>query len=74
MWAIFREKHLCWFLFLVKLQPCNALTLLLIESNTGVFPLILQNFYTQLFSYRTPSVKDMFETCQNLKNEEQNEE
>ena len=35
--AIFTGKHLCWSLFLIKLHPWMASTLLKRDSNTGVF-------------------------------------
>ena len=50
--VIFTRKHMCWSLFLVKMQPT---TLLKRDSNTGVFLWILEIFETSLF-YRTPSV------------------
>ena len=36
--SIFAEKHLCWGLFLIKLQVFRSATLLKRDSNTGVFP------------------------------------
>ena len=44
IFAIFTGKHLCWSLFLIKR-----------DSNTGVFPWILQIFKNSFF-YRTPPV------------------
>ena len=41
--AIFTRKHLCWSLFLVKLQAFRAAILLKRDSNKGVFLWILQN-------------------------------
>ena len=35
--AIFTEKHLCWSLFSIKLQVFRPVTLLKIDSDTGVF-------------------------------------
>ena len=35
--AISTEKHLCWSLFLIKLQALVPATLLKIDSNTGFF-------------------------------------
>ena len=35
--ARFTEKHLCWSLFLIKLQAFRGATLLKTDSNTGVF-------------------------------------
>ena len=34
----FTRKHLCWILFLIKLQAFKAANLLKRDSNTGVFP------------------------------------
>ena len=43
--AIFTAKHMCWRLFLIKLQHTwRHATLLKRDSNTGVFLWILQNF------------------------------
>ena len=42
--TISTEKHLCWSLFLIKLQALVPATLLKIDSNTGFFTWILQNF------------------------------
>ena len=42
--AIFTGKHLCKFLFLIKLQASLPATLLTRDSNTGVFLRILRNF------------------------------
>ena len=44
--TIFTAKHLCWSLFLIKLQ---ALTLLKRNSNTDVFLRILQNYWITSF-------------------------
>ena len=41
--TIFIGKHLCWSLFLIKLQALRPVTLLKEDSNTGVFLWILQN-------------------------------
>ena len=35
--AIFTEKHLCWSLFIIKLQAFRPATLLKSDSSTGVF-------------------------------------
>ena len=42
--AIFTEKHMCWNLFLIKLQSSRPATLLRKHSDKGVFLWILQNF------------------------------
>ena len=42
--AIFTGKHLCWSLFLRKLQVLKPASLLKRDSNTGVFLWILRNF------------------------------
>ena len=42
--AIFTEKHLCWSLFLIKLQASRPATLLKRDSDKGVFLWILPNF------------------------------
>ena len=42
--AIFTVKHLCWSLFLTKLQVLNPAILLKGDSNTGVFLWILRKF------------------------------
>ena len=39
---ILTGKHLCWSLFLIKLQACKPATLLKRDSSTGVFLWILQ--------------------------------
>ena len=41
--AIFTGKHLCWSLFLIKLQDWNPATLIKGDSNTGVFLWKLRN-------------------------------
>ena len=46
---IFTGKHLCWIIFLRKLQALKPASLLKGDPNTGVFVWILQNFYEQLF-------------------------
>ena len=51
--SIFTEKHLCWSLFLIKLQVFRAAALLKRDSNTGFFLWILPNFQKHLF-WRTP--------------------
>ena len=51
--AIFTEKHLCWSLFLIKLQALRAATLFKTDFSTGVFLWILRNFYEQLFLKNT---------------------
>ena len=51
--ANFTEKHLCWSLFLIKLQAWRTL---IKETPTQMFSLWnLRNFYQHLF-YRSPSV------------------
>ena len=47
--AIFTEKHLCWSLFLIKLQARSPATLFKRDSNTGVFLWILRNGCKWLF-------------------------
>ena len=51
--TIFRGKHLCWSLFLIKLQALRPETLFQPcpkrDFNTSVFLKILQKFYKQLF-------------------------
>ena len=42
--AIFTGKHLCWSLFLTKLQAFRLATLLKRESKAGVFLKMLRNF------------------------------
>ena len=42
--ANFKGKHLCWSLFLIKLQASRPATLLKRDSNTGVFLLSLRDF------------------------------
>ena len=46
--AIFTGKHLCWSLFLIKLQAFRSITLLQIDSNTGFFPVKFANFLRTL--------------------------
>ena len=41
--TLFTGKHLCWSLFLIKLQSFSPSTLLKRDSNTGVFLWILWN-------------------------------
>ena len=41
--AIFTKKHMCWNLFLLRLQPWRPTTLLKKDSNTGIFLWILRN-------------------------------
>ena len=43
--TIFIGKHLCWSLFLLKLQVWKTAILLKRDSNIGVFLWILQNFW-----------------------------
>ena len=45
----FTGKHLCWSLFLIKLQAWTPATLLKRDSNTGVFLWSLLHFQEQLF-------------------------
>ena len=52
--AIFTGKHLCWCLFLIKLQASRLATLLKRDSNTCVFLWILQTL-------RTPTSKNICE-------------
>ena len=47
--AIFTAKHLCWRLFLIKLQDRRPATLLERDSNTSLLLLILQNFKNAYF-------------------------
>ena len=54
--AIFTRKYLCWSLLLIKLQAWRPAKLLKRESNTGVFPRILQNFLELLFWRTSASV------------------
>ena len=42
--AIFAGEHLCWGLFVIKLQSWRPATLLKRDSNTSVFLWILRNF------------------------------
>ena len=49
----FTGKHLSWNLFLKNLQA-KGLQLYQKDSNTGVFPWSLQNFYEQLIYRTTP--------------------
>ena len=55
--SLFTGKHLCWSLFLIKLQALQAATLfqpcLKRDFNTGVFLRILQHFQEQLFLENT---------------------
>ena len=53
--AILTGKHLCWSLFLIKLQAFRSATLLNRDSSIGIILGILRNFQKQLF-YRTPLV------------------
>ena len=46
--AIFTGKHLCWSLFLIKLQPWRPATLLKRDSNTDVFVWIVRDFWEHL--------------------------
>ena len=55
IFAIFTGKHLCWCLFLIKLQDIRPTNLLKKDSSTSVFLWILRNVYKQLF-YRTSLV------------------
>ena len=45
----FTGKDLCWSLFLIKLQAFRPLTLLQLDSNTGVFLQICKNFKSTYF-------------------------
>ena len=53
--AIFPGKHLCWSLFLIKLQAWRPAPSLKRDSNRIAFLWILQNFQGHFF-YRTPTV------------------
>ena len=44
--ALFTERHLCWSLFLIRLQGWSPATLLERDSNTGI---LLRNFLEQCF-------------------------
>ena len=44
-----QKKHVCWSLFLIKLQSIRPATLLKRGSNIGVFLWLLQNFWEQQF-------------------------
>ena len=55
--AIFTEKHLCWNLFLIKLQDWRPTTLLKRDSNTGVYLLNISEFL------RAPILKNICETA-----------
>ena len=46
-------KHLCWSLFLIKLQAFSPASSLKRDYNAGFFLWILRNFWEQIF-YRTP--------------------
>ena len=63
IFAIFTGKHLCWSLFLIKLQPWRPTTLLLIDSNTGVFLPILQIFYMEHLWWLLVKVAVMKNSC-----------
>ena len=52
--VIFTGEHLCWSLFLIKLQAFSPVFLLKRDSNTGAFPWIVRNFEKHLF-HRRPS-------------------
>ena len=52
--VIFTGKHLCWGLFLLKLQAFRPLTVLKRDFNTDIFLWISGNFYEHLF-WRTRS-------------------
>ena len=52
-YTIFTEKHLCWCLFKIKVQPSRYSTLFKRNSNTAVFLQIQRNSSEQLF-YETP--------------------
>ena len=53
--AIFTGKHLCWCLFLIKLQVWRPETLLTKDSNTG-FSCEYCEIFKNSFLYRTPPV------------------
>ena len=48
--ANFTGKHLCWSLFLIKLQAFRPAAFLKRDSNTGVFLWSLRNFYNTFFT------------------------
>ena len=50
----FWEKHLCWNLFLIKLQAWRTATVLKYDFSTDVFLWILRNSYEHLFSRTLP--------------------
>ena len=49
--AIFTGKHLCWRLFLIRLQAFSPVTFLKRDSYTDVFLWILQNSNSKYFFY-----------------------
>ena len=62
----FKRKHLCWSLFLTKLQDLGPATLFKRDFNIGFYLWILQNIYKQLFYKTLPVaafvslIKDLF--------------
>ena len=54
--ASFKEKHLCWSLFLIQLQTLRPATLSKRDFNTGVFLWNWRSFFMNSFFYRTPPV------------------
>ena len=59
--AIFTGKHLCWSLYLIKLQAIRTATLLKRDSQQRCFPVkfakLLRTIFLQNMSHRTCSVK-----------------
>ena len=51
--AYFKGKHVCWSLFLIKLQALSPATLLKIDSNTDVFQWNSRNFKELLLLQNT---------------------
>ena len=67
--AIFKGKHPCWSIFVIKLPVYKLANLLKRDSFTSIFLLILLNIYKQLFfidHLRRLHFKAMFETCENF--------
>ena len=50
----FVVKHLCWSIFLIKLEAWRSAVLLKRDSNTGVFLWNMRNFEEHLFLQNTP--------------------
>ena len=69
--AIFRGKHLCWSLFVIKFPACKPANLLKRGSNTSIFSINIAKYLRTAFfieHFQWLLFKAMFETCQNLKN------